>query len=169
MSSAQSAAPEAASLTGRAARRARRTPADVRTMAAILVAFLAIVGFAATVWYLLGSAHTTTDGSWQRLTYVFSGVQTVVFTAVGWLFGREVNRKAQERADAASAGEKAALARAADLDARAKAVKAAIAARRATYSDSAKFAMRGLTDETVSAASSDLDELDAIMHTLFPD
>jgi hypothetical protein len=155
MSSSTEAAAPAAAEPPAAASRVRRPGADFKTWAAILVAVIAIAGFALTVWYLLASAHSSTDSSWQRLTYVFSGVQTVVFTAVGWLFGREVNRRqadtAQQRADTASEAEKAALAKAADMEARGKAAKAALAARK----------QRG-------GASGDIDELVAFMNSLFP-
>ena len=42
---------------------------------------------------------------WERRVYIFSGVEAIVFTAVGWIFGREVHRataqQAQENAEQA--------------------------------------------------------------------
>jgi hypothetical protein len=35
---------------------------------------------------------------WSRYVYVFGGLEAIVFTAVGWIFGREVNRTAAETA-----------------------------------------------------------------------
>ena len=35
---------------------------------------------------------------WHRYVYIFSAFASVVFTAVGWLFGREVHRSTAERA-----------------------------------------------------------------------
>jgi hypothetical protein len=163
---------EAAAQTS-ASPKAKKPSFDLKMWAAVLVAVLAVAGFALTVWYLLKSAHSSTDAGWQRLAYVFSGVQTVVFTAVGWLFGREVNRRqaetAQERADAAGRAEKSALAKVADLHARGRAAKAAVASRQATYGDTAKVLLRGFTDGTAGAASSDMDELASFMNALFPD
>jgi hypothetical protein len=33
---------------------------------------------------------------WGRYVYVFGGLEAIVFTAVGWIFGREVNRAAAD-------------------------------------------------------------------------
>ncbi len=38
------------------------------------------------------------DDTWQRYTYLLSGVEAVVFAAVGWLFGKEVHREQAETA-----------------------------------------------------------------------
>jgi hypothetical protein len=38
--------------------------------------------------------------SWQREVYLLSGVEAVVFAAVGWLFGKEVHREQAEKAEA---------------------------------------------------------------------
>jgi hypothetical protein len=183
MSSDQSAAPKppvsnaAGGLTAQhnqaRHRRWLSSVTDFRTEVAAVVAILAVMGFAFTVWYLLVSAHSSSDAGWQRLAYVFSGVETVVFTAVGWLFGREINRKqaetAQQRADTATAGETAALRQVADLSARGKAAKEAVAARQATYSDSTRIGAHGITGSAANAASSDMDELASLMNALFPD
>lgn len=50
---------------------------------------------------------------WQRRLYIFSAGEALTFTAVGWLFGREVNRSAlvSARQDAQQAREEAAQAR----------------------------------------------------------
>ena len=39
------------------------------------------------------------EGPWQRLVWVFSGFEAIVFAAVGWFFGREVNRERAEHAE----------------------------------------------------------------------
>ena len=60
-------------------------------------ALLLIVGFAVVVIYMLGVADG--DGqAWERRTYIFSAVEAIVFTAVGWIFGREVHRQTAEHA-----------------------------------------------------------------------
>jgi len=55
------------------------------------------------VWMLL--LADSSDAVWKNRAYVFGSVEAIVFTAVGWLFGREVNRAqaetAQESADKA--------------------------------------------------------------------
>ena len=36
------------------------------------------------------------EPTWQRYVYLLSGVEAVVFAAVGWLFGKEVHREQAE-------------------------------------------------------------------------
>lgn len=50
-----------------------------------------LIGYAWLIRYLLGKT-TLTDEEWVKLTYIFSSVEAIVFTAVGFIFGREVNR-----------------------------------------------------------------------------
>jgi hypothetical protein len=38
------------------------------------------------------------EARWHRYVYVFSAYHALVFTAVGWIFGREVHRSTAERA-----------------------------------------------------------------------
>jgi hypothetical protein len=79
-------------------------------------------GFAVLVIAMIWLAGGT-DDAWQRRVYVFGAVEAIVFTAIGWLFGREVNRTA-----AKTAREDAESARA---DAREKAARSAAAERQA--------------------------------------
>jgi len=58
-----------------------------------LVAFVVFVSVLMSI--AGGDANT-----WQRQLHVFTGVQAIVFTAVGWLFGREVNLSAAKTANA---------------------------------------------------------------------
>jgi cytochrome bd-type quinol oxidase subunit 1 len=67
----------------------------VRVMVAIVLA-IAFVAFAA---FLTFNADTTNATEWDRWVYVFGAAEAVAFTAVGWLFGREVNRKRAESAE----------------------------------------------------------------------
>lgn len=55
----------------------------------------------------------TDANSWEKRVYIFAGMQAIVFTAVGWLFGREVNLSAAKAAaaDAQEAKSEAASAR----------------------------------------------------------
>jgi len=49
--------------------------------------------------YLLYQASDTKDSlEWERLVFIFGAIEAVTFTAIGWVFGREINR---QRADAA--------------------------------------------------------------------
>jgi len=88
-----------------------------------------LVGFAGLViaMILLSKGDETL---WQRRVFVFGAVEAVVFTAVGWLFGREVSRAAvksaiddanrsKEAADEARGETRDALAQAAHSEVRA--------------------------------------------------
>jgi hypothetical protein len=140
---------------------------------AIAVAVIAIVGFGVLVAYLFADASSSSEQVWLRRVYLFGGVEAIVFAAVGWLFGREVNRQqaqeAQQRADESEKTARQESARAADLEARGKAMKAAIVSRRGTYSDNARVRSRGIGAESATAASSDMQELTDFANMLFPD
>lgn len=78
------------------------------TVATILLgAFLVLVGV------MLWKADSGTETIWQRRVYLFGGVEAIVFTAVGWLFGSEVHRAEAQTAkkDAADAKKEAEQAR----------------------------------------------------------
>lgn len=120
-----------------------RTGSNMQWKRQFMVTIFLLIGFAALVTAMMFMADGG-DVVWQRRVYVFSTVQALVFTAVGWLFGREVNRSAVESAqgDAAVAKEDAvrarsevqqetertaeAVARAAEAEAKAHALHAAV-------------------------------------------
>jgi hypothetical protein len=117
----------------------------------------------ATIWLLVTFAALsvammaladTADIVWQRRLYVFSAVEAIVFTAVGWLFGREVHRASVEsaREDAVSAQDETRVARheatlaaqsAMKTQARAAALKAALRALDENASEAHDAAYRG--------------------------
>jgi hypothetical protein len=70
--------------------------------AALIVAFVVLTVF--MLWWA-----DAPDGVWKNRVFVFSSVEAIVFTAVGWIFGREVHRTQAEsaRKDAAEAKEAA--------------------------------------------------------------
>jgi hypothetical protein len=57
-----------------------------------------LLAFGSVAVYMLSVATDANPEVWQRRVYVFSGVQAIAFTAVGWLFGREVNSGARAEA-----------------------------------------------------------------------
>jgi hypothetical protein len=61
--------------------------------------------------FLVTNADTQDQTEWERWVYVFGAVQAIAFAAIGWVFGREVNReraeKAEQRADEAKQNETA--------------------------------------------------------------
>jgi hypothetical protein len=65
-----------------------------------------IVGVLILVAYLAGLCYMTwhlsdQDKEWSRLLYLFTGIETLAFSAVAFFFGREVNRQRAEKAEAA--------------------------------------------------------------------
>ena len=70
------------------------------TKAQLIIASALLIGFAVLVVAMLAWAQT-----WEQRIYVFGAVEAIVFTAVGWVFGREVHRQTAETAkqDAAEA------------------------------------------------------------------
>jgi hypothetical protein len=63
-------------------------------------ALLILVGYSFFLYFLVGKASAKLDDViWTRLIYLFSGVEAIVFSAVGFIFGREVNRGRAEKAE----------------------------------------------------------------------
>ena len=62
------------------------------------LAVVLVIAFMAGNYLLYRTADdkATTDVVWSRYIYLYGGIQAIVFTAVGWIFGREVNRGAAE-------------------------------------------------------------------------
>jgi type VI protein secretion system component VasK len=63
------------------------------------VTVLALLVYLAALIVMWRNADTRNDATWARLTFLLTGIEAVVFTAVGWLFGREVNRARAEKAE----------------------------------------------------------------------
>ena len=74
-------------------------PRLLLVIAVVLLALYVIV-----VFFLFRDAddNDVSETIWSRYTYLLGGLEAVVFTAVGWLFGREVNRKQAEQAEEAT-------------------------------------------------------------------
>ncbi len=70
-----------------------------RPLTALFVAVILIIGFLIFVAVLNAGADSANSEVWQRRIYLLGGVEAIVFTAVGWLFGREVNRQQVDRAE----------------------------------------------------------------------
>ncbi len=62
-------------------------------------AILLIVGFGVFVEFMVETGARSSDVTWTRLVYVFGSVEALVFSATGWLFGSEVNRRRAEVAE----------------------------------------------------------------------
>jgi len=83
----------------------------VLKVAAALVA-IALIGVYVYAVYVLAGHRGEASSGWDRLVYLFGGLETLVFAGAGVLFGASVQRAqvAQARTDAVEASEKAAAA-----------------------------------------------------------
>lgn len=61
----------------------------IAPIAAVIVTAIYVV-FVAILWNEVSNSET----DWGRKLLLFSGVQAVAFSGIGWLFGKEVNRSA---------------------------------------------------------------------------
>lgn len=62
-------------------------------------ALVVLAAFGVLAYYLVDHADTTKQQEWERLVYVFGAVEAIAFAAIGWVFGREVNRERAEKAE----------------------------------------------------------------------
>ncbi|RSM43826.1 hypothetical protein DMA12_18335 [Amycolatopsis balhimycina DSM 5908] len=137
---------------------------------AVVAAVLLLLGFAALVFFLVGKAESAGEGTWSRFVYLFGAAEALVFTAVGWLFGREVHRQAAQnaevRADQATTRAESAINVAADQEAKGRALKAAVEARARLLPGQSGVEERGIgTDEP---PADDVRQLAEFARTLFP-
>jgi hypothetical protein len=71
---------------------------NLRSNVALGVAVFILLATTMLVIFLI--LHVSTDEeTWKRYTYLLTGVEAVVFAAVGWLFGKEVHREQAEKAE----------------------------------------------------------------------
>jgi hypothetical protein len=154
--------------------------ARMQYLVTVTIAVVLLLAFGLLVYYLNGKADGENELAWQRRVYLFSGVEAIVFTAVGWIFGREVYRQqadaaenrantSEQKADAAANQAAAADAKAADLAARGEAAKAAVLARHAALSNPQGARTRSVYGDQAGAAATELEDLVNFMSTLYPD
>ena len=152
----------------------------MRYLMTLTIAVVLLFAFGLLVYVLNGKAAGDTELVWQRRVYLFGGVEAIVFTAVGWIFGREVNRRqadaaenrantSEQKADAAVREAATAKAKAADLTARGEAAKAAVVARHAVLSNAQGVRNRSIYGDNAGAVSTELEDLVNFMSALYPD
>ncbi|WP_347975584.1 hypothetical protein [Microbacterium sp. ProA8] len=92
---------------------------------------IALVLIGVYVWGVFALFQTaddkgTTELIWGRYTFLLAGLEAIVFTAVGWLFGREVNRKQAKQAEQATEQAQKKAEEAADAKAKGEGLRRAI-------------------------------------------
>jgi hypothetical protein len=134
-------------------------------------AVVVLIGFALVMVWLFMEAVDASDPEWTRYVYLLSGIEAVVFAAVGWLFGREVNRQraesAEERADTADQQRTSALATAAREEQKGRSLAHAIhtKAQRAAPRD----ASAQPPGDVSRATPGDISDLAVLASRLYPD
>jgi hypothetical protein len=88
----------------------------------LIVTGIVVVAFLALFAYMVRAADSTKEVEWSRLVYLFGSAEAIAFSALGWLFGREVHRERAENAEkqAAEATAKAGEAKSQAASAQAK-------------------------------------------------
>jgi hypothetical protein len=152
----------------------------MRYLITITIAVVLLLAFGLFVYYLTATSSSLNELAWERRVYLFGGVEAIVFTAVGWIFGREVNRgqvdaaenrakTSEQKADTATSEAAEANAAAADLAARGEAAKAAVLARNASLSNPQNVRTRSIYGDKAAEASTELEDLASFMPMLYPD
>src|SRR4051812_36338356 len=72
-----------------------------RTRILVALAFVALY-IGVKLWLLNLVDDNVEDREWGRYVYLAGGLESVVTIAIGWLFGREVHRKAFQEASQAA-------------------------------------------------------------------
>jgi hypothetical protein len=65
---------------------------------ALIVTVFVIIAAAALITFMILDVDAA-DETWKRYAYVLTGVESIVFAAVGWLFGKEIHREQAETAE----------------------------------------------------------------------
>ena len=103
----------------------------IKSTVTLIAAIVLLLLGGLLIAYLLVNVGAS-EPIWQRYVYLLSGVEAVVFAAVGWLFGKEVHReqaaKAEKDRDAAENEKAKAIAAAADSEATGRQLARAILA-----------------------------------------
>ena len=71
---------------------------DTKGIIATVLGVIALVAFGCFAYYLVKHIGEGQQ-QWDRLVYIFGGVEAVAFAAAGYFFGKEVNRARAETAE----------------------------------------------------------------------
>jgi hypothetical protein len=121
-----------------------------------ILAFVLTLLYIWLVYAMWQLTTTTKEIEWTRAVYLLSGVESIVFAAVGFLFGREVHReranKAESRAIAAAEKAEAAQHKAEQSDGKGRELKGAVQTLRAATMDRAVNLVPSAVDRVADLA-----------------
>lgn len=75
------------------------TKSETKIWVQFLFAAFVLIGYTIFLYFLVIKAQSEDEKIWTRFIYLFSGVEAIVFSAVGFIFGREVNRTRAEKSE----------------------------------------------------------------------
>lgn len=64
-----------------------------------ILAVVMFISYLAFITYLVIMAGKDDSVMWTKLLYLFTGIETIVFAALGYVFGQDINRKRAENAE----------------------------------------------------------------------
>jgi hypothetical protein len=70
-----------------------------KTGAVLGVAILVLVAYAIAIAFLFVQSKSAPSETWTRYTYLLGGIEAIAFSAVGYLFGKEVHRQQAANAE----------------------------------------------------------------------
>ena len=145
------------------------------------VAVIAILGYVVFIIYMLNQVGEKNEVVWTRTVLIFGGAEAIAFAAVGYIFGREVNRQRADsaeldakdaRKDAKEAGNRIVEAEkeAAEEKTKGKSLARSVMAKQSTRT-TGRLNMGGQSQNQNQAGSGtpDVDELAAFAKSLYPD
>jgi hypothetical protein len=134
------------------------------TTAGVTIAYLVFAG-------LLWSDADSNDPGWTHRLLIFSGIEAIAFAALGWLFGREINRHAVDQVDEAQEKAQQAAKESGEVAGRGQALADAVRAQAEAGAEEEARAIAGAEEGRERGpvgASRSVDNLRALADRLFP-
>jgi primase-polymerase (primpol)-like protein len=72
---------------------------NTREMITVCVAVIIVGCLGWFIYYMTGKAGVEDTTTWDRLVYLLTAVEAIAFTAIGFLFGEQVNKRAIDHAE----------------------------------------------------------------------
>ncbi len=142
-----------------------------RWTALFVVGAVILLAFGLVMIYMLSIANDkgTNETVWNRQSLIFAAAEAIAFTAVGWMFGREVNRTAAEGAGQAQKEAQAKTAEASGAAAKGESLAQAVITSAAHGGRAPDGQLEGVTGAALGTSNSQLDSLRDLAQRLFPE